>query len=246
MPVFELMNKHYAPNIIGLTVLRTLINAALFRLLNPGKFALAHLHSDELSRFFPLPAVLHDGNFYLDTQRENYGLRILPTEYWSDCVRLMTIDHLRTTPQSEKLTCGFVRRNAECPYTASGAGCPKRGLSSDEAEARQQAGMDAQWCHWKFTATAVGLVPLDPDKTFAPAEILAAPAIWPQVSTPEQWEKSLQVYFQLWQKMTTQERQQALAAATAVEKSLTPDAGTRYINIWAEIDKLDKEHQEPR
>jgi len=243
-PVFELINKHNQPNIIGLSVLRTLINAALFRLLNLGKFALPHLYSDELSQVFPLPAVLLDGDFYLDTQRQSYGLRVLPTEYWSDCVRLMTIDHLRTTPESEKLTCGFVRRNVECSYMALGAGCPKRGLSSDEAEARRRAGLDAQWCHWKFTATAVGLVPLDSDKAFSPAEILAAPAVWLPVSSPEQWDKSREVYFALWQQMTLQERQQAVAASAAVENSLTPNEGTRYINIWAEIDKLEKEKQE--
>jgi hypothetical protein len=242
-PIFELIKEHYEPNIIGLSVLRTLINAALFRLLNPGKFALPHLHADELSRIFPLPAVLLDGNFLLDLQQQSYGLRVLPVEYWSDCVRLMTIDHLRTTPESEKLTCGFVRRNAECPYMAAGAGCPKRGLSSDESDARQNAGLDKEWCHWKFTATAVGLVPLDSDKTFAPPEILAAPVVWTPVSTPEQWDKVLQVYFSTWQQMTRQERQQALSAAAAVEKATASSEGTRYFNVWAEIDRLEKEKQ---
>lgn len=245
-PVFELMKEHYEPSMIGLSVLRTLINAALFRLLNPGKFELPHLYADELSRVFPLPAVLFDGDFYLDLQRQSYGLRVLPVEYWSDCVRLMTIDHLRTTPESEKLTCGFVRRNAACPYMAAGAGCPKRGLSSDEDEARQKAGLDKEWCHWKFTATAVGLTPLDSDKAFASPEILAAPVTWNSVSTPEQWEKALKVYFSIWQQMTPQERQQALAASAAAEKTITPDEGTRYINIWAEIDKLEREKQEQR
>jgi hypothetical protein len=211
---------------------RSAINAAIHRLFHPGRFALPHLHAEDLTRSFPLPAILYEGEFYIENASQPETLSVSPLDYWSDCVRLMTIDHLRSTPPSESLTCGFVRRNAECPYMAAGAGCPKRGLSPIEEETRRQAGLDADWCHWKVSAIVVGLLAWDADKSDASPNLQVAPPSWYAVSSQEDAEKLLSVHEQLWREMSAEQRQQAVAASADIQKSLSEEERANSVDLW--------------
>jgi hypothetical protein len=236
VPIWKLINENSEPDLIGLSVMRSMINASVFRVLDPGKLALPHLHAEELCAAFPLPAILYDGEFYFDGrfERKDVVLNVDVVKYWSDCVRLMTIDHLRLVPASESLSCGFVRRNLECPYMAAGAGCPKRGLSPVEELTRQHAGLDPDWCHWKISAIAVGLIPPDENKKAASALFDAVPTSI-SLSSTEDMEKMLGVARTQWQRMTEEERKQALAATTEMEKNLSEEDRANYVNLWAII-----------
>lgn len=233
LPILQLINRGGEPDLIGTRVLRSAINAAIHRLFNPGRFAVPHLYADELTASFPLPAILYEGDFYIENPTVQETLSVSPLDYWSDCVRLMTIDHLRSTPPSESMTCGFVRRNLDCPYIAAGAGCPKRGLSPTEEQARRTAGLDPDWCHWKMSAIVIGLLPPDADKHDASPNLQAATASWFSATSAEDVEKLLTVHEKLWQEMSQQDRQLALAASADLQKTLTEAERAHSVDLWA-------------
>lgn len=146
------MSKFSVPSEpIGCQILKIMLNACIFQIENPGKFALPHLYRDELVKAFPLPLLCKDDAMYWD---EDFDADItcrlaLPRDEAKlihDCISLFTLEPLRRGD----LKCGFVDQfvASSCCYVNSGFGCPAEGLTNAEKELRRHHDLDEQLCHW--------------------------------------------------------------------------------------------------
>lgn len=143
---------------IGKGVLGAMLNSAMYRVAHPGRFALPHVHVEELSRLFPLPLVVYRGEFYLESVESVGGVgtqwKHSALELLFDAVSLAVLHPLARGTRS----CGFQIKGADCYYTSQGAGCPYVGLSSEEADARHRYELH-DWCHWTLRQIETGIAP---------------------------------------------------------------------------------------
>jgi hypothetical protein len=137
------------PPLIGQLVLGAMLNACLYRIRHPGKFALPHIYHTELRRYFPLPLVLLNGSYHTDVEpgdamEEGWPYPVSAMEMVHDVISLLTTKSLaRGHPKQ----CGFLDEGIDCTYIRQGLGCPLKGLSKAEAELREETKLH-DWCHW--------------------------------------------------------------------------------------------------
>lgn len=139
------------PRAIGESVAGAMLNALVFRLEHPGKFAIPQLYATELDLAFPLPVINWNGGFFYDLPYSDSGQSrpydLGASELAQDCVTLLTMAPLIHGETS----CGFLRNFIPCCHVGAHWGCPQRGLSPDEVRFREQTHLD-DWCHWRATA----------------------------------------------------------------------------------------------
>jgi hypothetical protein len=183
MPVWRMIGEGFrstpqqgsANVVFGSRMLAKMIAASYFRSSNPPMTAAPHLDPRQLHERFRLPCIRIGGQYYMDDealadfQRSIHGLEInvlhedpfrLPAiDLLTDCIGLASLDGLRYGDNE----CGLidrVTREPTCFYVAAGAGCPRCGLSPEEADARRAHGID-DWCHWTHAAIRTGVAPMD-------------------------------------------------------------------------------------
>jgi hypothetical protein len=144
---------------VGTEAIGVMLNASMYRLDHPGRFAAPHLFGPALTAVFPLPLLLLHGRYYAD--HETYAdaeetLRQQPAmPYWPessnvtrDCMQLIPLAPLA----DGKSGCGFFDEQtgkARCSYGQFGFGCPHAGLTDDQTRLRAGHGM-GDWCHKKY------------------------------------------------------------------------------------------------
>jgi hypothetical protein len=152
--------QHRAPA-IGELALRTMLNAMAYRLRNPGRNALPHLYREQLQDAFPLPFLLHQGDYVMVAPGAMLGdptgpLPVAPLELVHDIVGLATVEPLLHGSPG----CGFLSHRIDCWHIRAGLGCPQKGLSPEQAARRNAAGLD-DWCHWMLRALLLETAPAD-------------------------------------------------------------------------------------
>jgi len=142
--------------LISQSVLGTMLNASVYRVHNPGKFAVPHLYWSELTESFPLPIVYLGGEYYLDglpplnVCQDPYPCE--PVELLHDCISLVAIEPLLR----DKSSCGFVDSHVKCWYVSHGLGCPQEELLAASRNLREATGLH-DWCHWTHRSLTLGI-----------------------------------------------------------------------------------------
>ncbi len=141
----------------GQSILGNMLNACLYRINNPGEFALPHLYHNKIKEHFPLPLVLFKGDYYLDnvlaenTVRPGYPYPITSMQTALEIISMMT---LKPITAGRIDSCGFLDEGIDCWYIKSGLGCPLRGFTSNQEKLRDKTGLH-NWCHFTFQRSII-------------------------------------------------------------------------------------------
>ncbi len=159
--IFQLLSNAHAAKYgqqgfgwpLGQATIGAMLNAALFRLQNPGSFALMHADESRIAGAFPLPLVMIDGTYCFDHDSfvsDSSGLPYPVTrlEVVLDAIGLITLNPLR----HDRGVCGFVEREEMCVNTARGEDCPLRALKDGRE-------IPKTWCHWTSKALFLNTAP---------------------------------------------------------------------------------------
>jgi len=118
--------------LLGKSTLGMMLNACVFRMTDPGKFAAGSFYAHELANRFALPFVLMNDNLYWDHGGSifevNTPFPVSAIAVSQDCVGLLVLEPVR----KGKTTCGFLENSIECTYVQSGLGCPQQGFHDQQ------------------------------------------------------------------------------------------------------------------
>ena len=136
-----------------------MLNACVYRLQRPGRAALVHVYAEDLALHFPLPIVLIGGQFHFDRLDARQvvveqACRVQLSDLVHDVLALVAV----RPPRNGDRGCGFVNEWLPCCYTVAGFGCPKKGLTEEQAAARRETRLD-DWCHWTLRAVLLRTAP---------------------------------------------------------------------------------------
>lgn len=144
------------PRPVGFEVVGMMLNAMHYRVEHPGHFAAPHLYHEVLTREFPLPLLLMNGSYCVDTVPESLeAIFRRPYAATAQKVAKDTLQLVPLLPLADGLDrCGFYdvpMARPTCIYGRAGLGCPKAGLTDAEREMRTRQHI-GDWCHWEFAA----------------------------------------------------------------------------------------------
>ena len=67
----------------------------------------------------------------------------------------------------------------------------------------------------------------------APPELVAARPMSITAHSPEEQEKVLAIFADIWRQMSDEERKQALAGSAEMAKSMSADQAAHSVNVWS-------------
>jgi hypothetical protein len=118
--------------LLGKPTLGMMLNACVFRMTDPGKFAAGSFYAHELVYRFPLPFVIMNGRIYSDRAGSIFGVGtpfpVSAMGVSQDCVGLLVLEPIG----KGRTTCGFLEHAIECTYVESGLGCIQQGFNDQQ------------------------------------------------------------------------------------------------------------------
>jgi hypothetical protein len=146
---------HRIGHVAGLPTLTAMLNAGHVRTTHPEWFAAPHLFADELGTHLPLPLLLRDGSYHFDQYAGVVPGTPISMDAGAMAFDAMALMCLRPVRDGDA-TCGFIRNYTPCSYLLHGFGCPSRGLTTAEEDARRTFRIGEE-CHWTAHRRGVGL-----------------------------------------------------------------------------------------